>query len=226
MLHRYWPLLGLRVRTPRLELRIPSDQDLFALAALAEDGVHDPSLMPFASPWTDVPGRERGRSVLQWFWGKRAEFSAQKWDLGLVTVVGGAVVGTQSAFAADYAVLREAETGSWLGKRYHGRGIGTEMRAAVLHLMFAGLGAVSITSAAFADNAPSLAVSRKLGYREDGISRTVRRGEPATMIRLRLPREVWERRRRDDIEIEGLAPCLPLLGLEGVGGEEVEHDPA
>lgn len=31
----YWPLAGLRVRTPRLELRMPSMEDLGALAGLA-----------------------------------------------------------------------------------------------------------------------------------------------------------------------------------------------
>jgi RimJ/RimL family protein N-acetyltransferase len=40
----------------------------------------------------------------------------------------------------DFAVLREVHTGSWLGQRYQGQGLGTEMRSAVLHLGFAGLG--------------------------------------------------------------------------------------
>ena len=30
----------------------------------------------------------------------------------------------------------------------------------------------------------------------------------------RLERADWELRRRDDITIEGLEPCLPLFGLE------------
>ena len=43
--------------------------------------------------------------------------------------------------AHDYPVLREVSTFSWVGVRHHGRGIGTEMWAAALHLAFAGLGA-------------------------------------------------------------------------------------
>ncbi len=39
------------------------------------------------------------------------------------------------------------------------------MRAAVLHLAFAGLEAEYADSDAFTDNAASLGVSRKLGYR-------------------------------------------------------------
>ena len=33
------------------------------------------------------------------------------------------------------------------------------------------------------------------------------------MRRFLLTRDAWQPTRRDDIEIEGLAPCLPLLGL-------------
>ena len=49
----YWPLFDLRITTPRVELRPPTDEDLFALASLAAAGVHDPDFMPFAIPWTE-----------------------------------------------------------------------------------------------------------------------------------------------------------------------------
>ncbi len=76
-------------------------------------------------------------------------------------------------------------TGSWLGRRYQGRGIGTQMRAAVLHLAFGGLGAQQAVSAAFEDNPASLRVSRKLGCRDDGIEWHLVRGRPALTRRLR-----------------------------------------
>jgi RimJ/RimL family protein N-acetyltransferase len=66
----------------------------------------------------------------------------------------------------------------WIGLEYQGQGIGTEMRAAVLYLAFAGLGADYALSGAFTDNPASLAVSRKLGYGEDGVDREVRRDKP------------------------------------------------
>ena len=37
--------------------------------------------------------------------------------------------------------MRTVGTGSWLGRPYQGRGIGKEMRGAVLALAFDGLGA-------------------------------------------------------------------------------------
>lgn len=36
------PLYGLRVRTPRLELRLPDDDELVELFTLAETGIHPP----------------------------------------------------------------------------------------------------------------------------------------------------------------------------------------
>jgi hypothetical protein len=41
MLIDHWPLLGLRVRTARLELRLPTEEELADLADLAVRGVHE-----------------------------------------------------------------------------------------------------------------------------------------------------------------------------------------
>ena len=41
----------------------------------------------------------------------------------------------------------------------------------------------------------------------------LRRDEPDWIVGYRLARETWEPRRRDDIVIEGLEPCLDLFGL-------------
>ncbi len=93
------------------------------------------------------------------------------------------------------------------------RGIWAEMRAAVLHLAFAGLGAREATSDAFTDNNASNRVSRALGYEPNGTSWDTRRGEVAQIECWRLTRDVWERARRDDIELAGVRECLPALGL-------------
>lgn len=215
----WWPLFGLRLRTPRLELRPASDEDLHALASLAAAGVHDPEEMPFAVPWTDVTPAERARSVLQFHWSQRAAWKPEKWSVEFAVVRDGTVVGTQGMGAADFAVLREVHTGSWLGRAYHGQGIGTQMRAAVLHLAFAGLGADCAVSGAFTDNAASLGVSRKLGYADDGIELNARRGQAAETQRLRLDRKTWEATRTVPVTIEGLEPCLPMFGVAGPGAE-------
>jgi len=208
----YWPLPGLRLRTGSLELRLPDAADLTALAALAEAGVHDPAIQPFAVAWTDVEPAERAISTMRYHWSCWASWRPASWTLNLVTVLDGVIVGTQGMSAVNFAVLRQVGTGSWLGMRYQGQGIGTAMRAAVLALAFDGLGAEFAISAASVGNTASLGVSRKLGYAADGIERNLVRGEPHEHRRLRLDRASWQAHRTIDVTISGLEPCLPFFG--------------
>ena len=211
----HWPLSGLSLRTPRLELRWPSLADLDALGSLAAEGVHDPAVMPFEVPWTDAPAEERARGTLQFHWSQWGSWSPSDWNLSLVVDLDGTVVGTQAMGAKDYAIVGEVHTGSWLGQRYHGQGIGTEMRAALLYLAFEGLHARYAWSAAFEHNPASLGVSRKLGYADDGIEFHVVRGRAVTTRRLRLDRDAWAAHQSVPVEISGLEPCLPSFGLTG-----------
>lgn len=208
-------MADLRLRTPQLELRWPSEADLDALASLAAEGVHDPATQPFAVSWTDAPPAERARGVLQYHWAQWAAWKPSSWRLEMVVVRDGTVVGTQGMSGDNFAVRREVGTGSWLGRQYHGRGIGTQMRAAILSLAFEGLGAEHATSGAFDYNTASLAVSRKLGYRDDGVEIYAIRGRPEVTIRMRLDRKAWQAARSVPVEISGLEPCLPDFGLGG-----------
>jgi RimJ/RimL family protein N-acetyltransferase len=210
---QYWPLPGVRLRSDPLELRLPDAADLVALAELAESGIHDPAVQPFAVPWTDAEPAERARSTMRYHWSCWASWEPAKWTLNLVADRGGTIVGTQGMSADDFAVMREVSTGSWLGLGYHRQGIGTAMRAAVLALAFDGLGAEFATSSAFADNAASLAISRRLGYVTDGAERRLIRGRPAEIRRLRLDRAAWAANRETTVTISGLEPCLPFFGL-------------
>jgi RimJ/RimL family protein N-acetyltransferase len=213
MITDHWPLFGLRLTTPRLELRVPDLADLADLADVAAAGVHDPSRQPFAVPWTDGTPAEVARGTVQYQWRMLGQWTPDNWSLHFVTVHDGQVIGTQALDAREFATLREVGTGSWLGRVHHGRGFGTEMRAAVLELAFAGLGAQWATSEAFADNAASYGVSRRLGYVDDGVARHVVRGEAVVGRRLRLDRTGWAAARTVEVRIEGLEPCLPLFGI-------------
>jgi len=219
MLVDHFPQLGLRLRTPRLELRLPGPEELSALADLAAEGIHDPEVMPFVVPWTDLPPAERARSVVQHHWKRLGASTPEDWGLPFTVFLrDGTVVGTQEMHARNFAISREVHTGSWLGPRYQGQGIGTQMRAAVLHLAFEGLDAQEAASAAFEHNATSYRVSGKLGYQPDGLERYAVRGLLAIARRLRLTRADWEKHRTVPVEIDGLAPCLPLLGINPGAG--------
>ena len=208
-----WPLYGLRITTPRLELRIPDDEDLVELFEAARAGIHPAGEMPFGIPWTDgiqEPGAlER---FLSFYWTARGTLAPEKWQLPFAVVSDGAVVGTQDIFSEDFAGSRSVATGSWLTLSAQGRGIGVEMRAAVLHLAFAGLGALEAQTSAWLDNPASQRVSLRLGYVHEGEQLLARRGEPTRHLRYRLTREAWQRTHFDGIELHGLEPCLALLG--------------
>jgi RimJ/RimL family protein N-acetyltransferase len=199
-------------------LSYPTDDDLELLNALISHGIHDPAVMPFEIPWTDAPPDIRARQSLQFWWGLRANWRPSKWTLSMVVREGQTLVGVQDLVGTEFNVIREVGTGSWLGKAYQGRGIGKEMRAAILHLGFAGLGAQRATSGAFEDNPASIAVSRRLGYVENGDEIKMPRGKPVRVVRLLLSRDVWEQHRRADIQIHGLEPCLPMFGLDNQCG--------
>jgi RimJ/RimL family protein N-acetyltransferase len=216
-----WPFFDLRIRTPRLELRPDWDEGLAELAEEAALGVHEPGFMPFNHPWTAVEPDERALGVLQWNWRNRGAHTADQWSLNLLVSVDGRVVGTQGVMATNFAKLRVVETGSWIGLRHQGQGIGKEMRAAALHLAFACLDARLAISGAFDDNERSLGVSRALGYEENGEHWQLRGTEevPGRIVDLRLTRERWEQHRPDHpITVENLDPCLPLL----IAGEAAE----
>src|SRR5690606_31219245 len=63
-----WPLYRLRLRTPDLELRLPTEDELVALCKVARAGIHDPATMPFSTNWTDQPSPRFEREFLKYHW--------------------------------------------------------------------------------------------------------------------------------------------------------------
>jgi RimJ/RimL family protein N-acetyltransferase len=214
MAHQHWPLFDLEVRTPRLTLRYLDDDLGTQLATLAAGGIHDPSVMPFAIPWSDAASPDLERDALRFYWRSRAETSVSRWNISFAVLVDDVVVGSTGLGATDFPVTRSFETGSWLGRAHQGRGIGTEMRVATLHVGFLALDALVATTGAFEDNAPSLGVTRKLGYVANGVRHVKRRGELARIEHYVMDRDHFLTDvRRDDIEITGDEPARELLGL-------------
>jgi RimJ/RimL family protein N-acetyltransferase len=207
------PLLALRITAGPVELRGITDDLLCPLADLASGGIHDPDFMPFFTPWSLTPPPDMPLAMAQYHWRNRAEFSPEKWTADLAVFWAGELAGAQGLSASDFVTTRTGETGSWLGRGFQGRGIGTAMRQVICAFAFDHLDAEFVTSGAFTDNPASLAVSRKVGYEEHGWRRVVRLGEPATIQGLVLSPGTFNRYEHA-LSVEGLEPFRRSIGLD------------
>jgi RimJ/RimL family protein N-acetyltransferase len=208
-----WPLFQLRVRSAHLVLRLPTDEDLVALLGVAKAGIHPPDEMPFGIPWTSAVGPAFDHGFLAHHWECRAAWSVDDWRLNLMVEMDGRPVGSQSVVGRAFPVHRTVDTGSWLGRAFQGRGLGKEMRSAVLAFAFDGLGARFAESAAFLDNAASNAVSRGLGYEETGRGSLAPQGVARETQKFRMSAEAWRSRTRPAVAIEGFDACREMFGL-------------
>ncbi|HET6909332.1 MAG TPA: GNAT family protein [Mycobacteriales bacterium] len=213
-----YPPLQIEVTTPMLRLRGATDQLLEELIPIVRAGVVSDEDAPFDDPmslYDSSPSREW--RWMRAIWAARARVEPDWWRINFVVEADGTLVGVQDLIAEEFPCFGGVSTFSWLAPPARGRGLGQEMRAAVLHLAFDGFGAREATSEAFVDNDASNAVSRSLGYEDNGVTWATRRGQPAQLRRWRLTRERWEPRRRTDIVLSGVAPALPVLGLSSAG---------
>lgn len=169
--------------------------------------------MPFYVPWTAAPDEELPTNLAQYHWRQRSGFRPSEWSLELAVFDDGHLVGCQGIGTREFLVTRTGETGSWLGQAHQRRGIGTRMRRAMCALAFDHLGFTEITSGAFIDNPASLAVSRKVGYRPDGITRLKRGDELALNRRLVLTPEEFVRG-PDPVEVDGADALRRFIGLD------------
>jgi RimJ/RimL family protein N-acetyltransferase len=203
-----WPFFDLRLACGEVVLRGVTDADLEPLlAALPEDLEHDPRHVPFLHATA-----ERRRILPAEIWTHRGTWSPGSWCLDLAVEVDGRVVGVQALEGDEFPLLRTVDSFSWLATEVRGRGLATSMRTAVLALAFDHLDAVAAVSSAQVDNAPSLAVSRRLGYADNGVSRT---NSPTGVIELqhvRLLAETW-RAAPHHVEVSGFEACRPWFGL-------------
>ena len=157
------------------------------------------------------------RESAQWWWRQRAEWSVDNWSYVGAVYVDGQVVGVQDMLAAHFAQVRSVTTGSWLGRRHQGQGLGKEMRQAILHLAFAGLGAEEALSGAGAQRGlrRQCALARDVAL-PSAMWTTASSAPPdvdgvGRQINLRMDRQRWSTARRDDIALSGLEGCLEMF---------------
>lgn len=212
-----WPLFGLCLRTPRLELRPLRDEDIPRYVEAARGGLTDRALAPpgrsaLANAWDE--SENIAANSARWIWESRLRSSPEAWTImfGLWSREG-EFLGAQDVGATGFAALRTVGTGSWLRRSARGLGLGTEMRAAVLLWAFDHLDAEVAQTSAYDWNAPSIGVSRSLGYEPNGEARCG--GAPGVVereLRFRLAKEAF-RRPRWQLEVSGHAPAAAFLGV-------------
>jgi RimJ/RimL family protein N-acetyltransferase len=207
-----WPLFDLRVQTPDLVLRLPTDDELDRLATRAVGHVLTPETAAFLTPWAMLPSPAFERGLLAWNWRHRAAWTPQKWRLQLAVFPDGQrdPIGSIDLNATDFTVCRDVTTGSWLLDSARGRGWGRQIRMGMLHLAFDYLGAQIARSMANTENAASLGVSRSIGYRDDGTERVARDGHVVDLQRVRLDASEWWC--PEGYSVAGLDRCRDMFG--------------
>lgn len=207
--------LEVRVSTPRIELVGATDVLLAQLQSIVREGKADAEPAPYDDPMSlyDDDPEARVRHWLQGIWRGRGSVTSDSWRLYFVVMLDGQPVGMQDLIGDGFRHFGRVATFSWVSRDVRRRGVATEMRQAILHLAFDGLGAAEATTDAFLDNHGSNGVSRALGYQENGTDWATRRGEPGQLQRWRLTQEEWRRNRRNDIDLQGVADCREALEI-------------
>ena len=213
MTNPFWPLFDLQITTPDLVLRPKTEADARQMAERLPPGLElDPSLprQPFGDEHT-----ARGATVYQGYWRMMGAWTPESWALSFVVFHGDDLIGSQTLEGDRFLELRVVDTASFLYPEWRGKGLGKQMRRAVLALAFGELGAEWAITSAWEDNAASLGVTRSIGYEPNGLSRHAHEGKVGMLAHFRLTRERWlESNGAAGIAISGFAPCRPLFGLD------------
>lgn len=220
MLSDVIPLFRLRIRSARLELRLPHPDELPALAAAAASGIHRPDERPFlAGPgetsWALLPPDERAMSLIQFNLSALGRWKPTRWRLELAVFADGEPIGVQAVHAEHYAITRQVNTGSWLRLDHHGKGLGTEMREAALALVFDHLDGEWARTFTYDHNTASNRVSEKLGYRPDGLDIVAKEdGEAHVVRRYRMSKADWASAPRAAVKVDAVAEVRTWVGLD------------
>ncbi len=149
------------------------DADIPELAEIARGGVRRDGIEAFLVDWDSGSDDQVARSLAQYHWSTRVNFSVDDWTMEFTVRVGGRAVGVQGVNGHRYPLTRTVSTGSWLALPEQGHGYGTRMRRAVIEAFIGHFGAARFDTAYFQGNHASRRVSEKLGYSPNGNRTTV-----------------------------------------------------
>lgn len=204
---RAFPVMGLSIRTDRVELRLPTDKEIDTLAHKNISEVLTPDTQHFfRHTWNTLPSPELERQFIQHNWHTRASWQPDDWTLGMFVFLDNDPIGVIDITGREFSRSRTVVSGSWILPEYRGKGLGREIRAAIIGFAFSKLEAAECRSAADPDNVPSNKVSLSLGYVQDGTESVF---GPSDGNRYLLTRANW----KDDVEIQvaGFEECKDMF---------------
>ncbi len=183
------PINPITLRTDRLILRPPSEDDAHAIAKLCGDfeiarttsSIPHPYTLDHAIGFIEFCRSEREH-------GTAANFAITRADTGELLGMIGLIVDAPN---------ERGELGYWIGRAFWNQGFATEGARAMVDYGFETLGLRRIHAGYFAGNEASGVVQRKLGFEREGVQRRhiVRFGEAHDLEMYALLRERWEARR-------------------------------
>lgn len=201
-----YPWFGLRIAHAGLVLAPPTDAELLDLAAIVAEpgGVLGPDEAHYVT-WR-AGDDDAARDFLERSWRRRTA-PGDTWYVPFAAEEGGRVVGHATLARGDRPDT--VWTTSWIARAEQGRGLGRRVRLMLLDLAFDHLGATRAETSAAEDNAASLRVSQRCGYRE------THRGlhaDGTPEVHLAVTPGAWRRRRLDDVVVEGVEPFRRTIG--------------
>lgn len=165
------------LKTVRLVLRAPNKGDLARLIELAGDYEVSKMLSVIPHPYS----REDGEA-----WLKKVAEADPSEEMSFAIDDGGGLIGV-----ITFRQLQdEPVIGYWLGHPYWGNGYMTEACHAALTWLFSATGCDSVYGEAMEENPASIAVMKRMGFREEGRAQcaSAARGEALPALRLKLER--------------------------------------
>lgn len=177
---KIWPPFALHLRSGDMELSPVREADIPELAEIARGGVRSDGVEAFLVDRDSGTDEQIARSIAQYHWSTRANFTVEDWTIEFTVRVDGRAIGVQGVNGLRYPLTRTVSTGSWLSLPEQGRGYGTRMRRIVIEAFIRYFGATRFDTAYFTGNHASRRVSEKLGYSPNGQGCTV--GQNGTAI--------------------------------------------
>lgn len=171
---RTWPHPAYAIRTPRLVLRCYERGDVDAVHEAVLTNVE--ALRPWMT-WIDHEPLDRDARA------ERVRLNRGSFDLGeefvygIFDASGGRMLGSAGLHPrSSPGVL---EVGYWIVHERWGQGLATEVASALTRVGFERMKAARMEIRVEPKNARSMAIPRKLGYREEGLLRRVEPGGPS-----------------------------------------------